>query len=230
MRVVERGRGGAGKGSRRAAVGACGPPAAAPRPAAVRPPAPVRCLAVALVVVSLSLAGCAAATRPVDPPHPAATGSGPPAAISGIDLVFLNTMTAHQERTLAILRVAPERIRQPALRTLVAAVEVTEADEVARAREWIRAADPDAGHRHKHPGPTGVADPVARLRGTSGPGYDAALVAVLASQQRQAAELARAHLALAVSPVVRDLARRIDASRTAQLRLLAGLPVARPTP
>ncbi|MEU7617931.1 DUF305 domain-containing protein [Micromonospora rifamycinica] len=197
----------------------------------MRPPsAAVRCLAVALVVVSLALAGCAPATHPADP-RPAATGSGPPAEVSGLDLVFLHAMTAHQERTLAILRVAPERIRQPSLRTLVAAVEATEADEVARAREWIRAADPDpGGHRHEHPEPTGDADPVARLRGTPASAYDAALVAVLASQQRQAAELARAHLALAVSPVVRDLARRIDESRTAQLRLLAALPVARPTP
>lgn len=140
-------------------------------------------------------------------------------------------MTAHQERTLAILRVAPERIRHPRLRTLVAAVDATESDEVTRAREQIRAAVPaDGAPRHEHPDPTGVDDPVARLRGTPASGYDAVLVAVLVPQQRQAADLARAHLPLAVSPAVRDLARRIDESRTAQIRLLTALPVARTTP
>ncbi|MFI9638577.1 DUF305 domain-containing protein [Micromonospora sp. NPDC051925] len=184
------------------------------------------------VAATLLLAGCAPAARPATPAPSSSTGSGPPTAIGGLDLTFLHAMTAHQERTLAIVRAAPERVREPRLRTLVAAVDATETDEVAQAREWIRAAGPDAGgHRHDHhPDPTGAADPVSRLRGTPASGYDAVLVAVLVPQQRQAAELARAHRALAVSPAVRDLARRIDESRTAQIRLLTALPVARTMP
>ncbi|WP_091240156.1 DUF305 domain-containing protein [Micromonospora matsumotoense] len=189
-----------------------------------------RRLAVVVAAVLL-LAGCAPAASPATPVPSPSNGSGASTVVGGLDRVFLHAMTAHQERTLAIVRVAPQRIRQPGLRTLVAAVEATETDEVAQAREWLRAAGPDpGGHRHEHPDPSGAPDPVSRLRDTPAAGYDAVLVAVLVAQQRQAAELARAHLALAASPAVRDLARRIDESRTAQIRLLTALPVARVTP
>ncbi|MEU7979829.1 DUF305 domain-containing protein [Micromonospora sp. NPDC049081] len=185
------------------------------------------------------LTGCAPAVFPATPGPPPSSGSGPPPVIGGSDLVFLHTMTAHQERTLVIVRVAPQRIRHPRLRTLVAAIDATETDEVAQAREWLRAAGAEpGGHRHEHPSPGGGApdpgggapDPVSRLRDTPVTGYDAALVAVLVVQQRQAAGLARAHRASAVSPTVRDLARRIDESRTAQVQLLTELPVARVAP
>ncbi|MEU8372381.1 DUF305 domain-containing protein [Micromonospora sp. NPDC048894] len=177
------------------------------------------------------LTGCAPAVSPATPGPPPSSGSGPPPVIGGSDLVFLHTMTAHQERTLVIVRVAPQRIRHPRLRTLVAAIDATETDEVAQAREWLRAAGAEpGGHRHEHPAPGGAPDPVSRLRDTPVTGYDAALVAVLVVQQRQAAGLARAHRASAVSPIVRDLARRIDESRTAQVRLLTELPVARVAP
>lgn len=183
-----------------------------------------------MVGAVLLLAGCAPDAVPATPVPPPSAGSAPSTVIGGLDLVFLRAMTAHQERTLAIVRVAPQRIRQPRLRTLVAAVDATETDEVAQAREWLRAAGPEpGGHRHEHPDPPGAPDPVSLLRDTPAAGYDAALVAVLVTQQRQAAELARAHLALAVAPAVRELARRIDESRTAQIRLLTAFPVTRVT-
>ncbi|MFJ8689354.1 DUF305 domain-containing protein [Micromonospora wenchangensis] len=179
-------------------------------------------------MTALLLAGCAP-TPPPTTPTPAPAPSGTTTVVDGLDLVFLHAMTAHQERTLAIVRAAPQRIREPRLRTLVAAIDATETDEVAQARQWISAARPDTGHhRHTHPDPGDDPDPVALLRGTPEAGYDAALVAVLVPQQRQAAALARAHLAVAVAPAVRDLARRIDESRSAQLRLIAALPVAPP--
>ncbi|MFJ6198019.1 DUF305 domain-containing protein [Micromonospora sp. NPDC092111] len=179
----------------------------------------------AVLVAALLLAGCAPA-RPADTAAPTPTVSE--AAIGGLDLVFLHAMVAHQERTLAIVRAAPERIQDRQLRTLVAAVEATEADEVAQMRGWIRAAGPDQGHhQHDHPDPTGSPDPVSRLRTTPASGYDAVLVEILVPQQRQAAELARAHLALAAAPAVRDLARRIDQSRTAEIQLVTALPVGR---
>jgi uncharacterized protein (DUF305 family) len=178
-----------------------------------------------VAVAALLLAGCAPTAPPATP-----APSGTTTVVDGLDLVFLHTMTAHQERTLAIVRAAPQRVREPRLRTLVAAIDATETDEVAQARQWIAAAGPAGDrHRHAHPDPGDTPDPVALLRGTPDAGYDAALVAVLVPQQRQAAALARAHLAVAVAPAVRDLARRIDESRTAQIRLIAALPVIPPT-
>ncbi|NED50268.1 DUF305 domain-containing protein, partial [Micromonospora aurantiaca] len=49
------------------------------------------------------------------------------------------------------------------------------------------------------------------------------LLDVLSRHQRTAADLARAQVAAGTSERVRDLARRIDRSRTAEIDLMAGL-------
>jgi uncharacterized protein (DUF305 family) len=148
-------------------------------------------------------------------------------------------MVAHHDRTRVIAAEAAGRIVDPELRTLVAAVDATEADELATMRRWLAAAAHDAQHggpTAHHGGPTGraarrgasVAAPadvdLDRLRSATAARFDAVLVEVLAAHQRRAAALARAHLPAAVDPEVRALADRIERSRTAQLELLSGLP------
>ncbi|WP_432958665.1 DUF305 domain-containing protein [Micromonospora haikouensis] len=150
-------------------------------------------------------------------------------------------MVAHHDRTRVVAAAATDRITDVELRTLVAAVDVTEADELATMRRWLAAARDDgatspAGHHPHHdahhdardaPGAATTADPdLARLRAAPAGRFDAVLVEVLTTHQRAAVTLARGHLPVAVGPEVRDLADRIARSRSAQLRLLAGLPVA----
>ena len=74
-------------------------------------------------------------------------------AMSGIDVVFLSTMVGHSERTLQIVRLARDRVRDDALRTLAAAVEATEADELAAMRGWLPTTGPGASATaHHHDG------------------------------------------------------------------------------
>ncbi|MGS2614479.1 DUF305 domain-containing protein [Micromonospora sp. LZ34] len=181
--------------------------------------------AVAALLTLLLAAGCAAdpAPPPAGAPAPVGTAS---AAIRGLDVVFLTMMVAHTERTLEIARLARDRVTDGELRTLVAAIETTEADELVTMRTWLRTADPAAtAGRHDHAGHADAAD-LDRLRSATGVDVDRVLREVLIAHQQAAADLARAHLATAVNPEVADLARRVEQSRTAQVQLMAGRPAA----
>ncbi|MGK5739132.1 DUF305 domain-containing protein [Micromonospora sp. URMC 103] len=198
-----------------------------------RPPAAVAALAAVLLA-----AGCATGPAPSATPAPppvaasaAAPGGSAPTAASGIDLLFLTMMAAHTEQTLEIVRSVRDRVTDPELRTLVAAIDVTEADELATMRGWLQAASqaPDeARRRHDHAGHGVSATDLARLRDAADGEVDAVLREVLADHQRAAADLARAHVSAGTDERVRDLARRIEQSRTAEVRLLAGSPAAQP--
>ncbi|TDC32659.1 DUF305 domain-containing protein [Micromonospora sp. 15K316] len=184
-------------------------------------------VAVPLVAVLLA-AGCAAGPTPAGTPAPAVTTGPATAALpspSGIDLIFLNMMAAHTEQTLEIVRSTRGRIADQELRTLVAAIAATETDELATMRAWLAAADPVSDRsRHDHSGHGVSATELARLRNATAGEVDTVLREVLAEHQRSAADLARAQLAAGTDERVRDLARRIEQSRTAEVRLLTGTP------
>ncbi|SIN39778.1 DUF305 domain-containing protein [Micromonospora cremea] len=194
---------------------------------------PRRTLLAPLLAVLLLTAACAGqpSSTPSAVPQPApASPAGSAAAgdaLSGIDMVFLSTMVGHSERTLEIVRLARDRVRDGALRTLAAAIEATEADELAAMRGWLPTAGPGAsagGHHHAGHGDDAALD---RLRAASDADVDRVLREVLADHQRAAADLARAQVDVGRSEHVRDLARRIERSRTAEVELLTGPPAAR---
>ncbi|MCG5472869.1 DUF305 domain-containing protein [Micromonospora sp. LAH09] len=146
------------------------------------------------------------------------------ATMSGIDVVFLSTMVGHSERTLQIVRLASGRLRDDALRTLAAAIEATEADELAAMRGWLPTTGPGASaaaHHHEGHGDDAALD---RLRTAPDADVDRVLREVLADHQRSAADLARAQVDVGRNDQVRDLARRIEQSRTAEVELLRGTP------
>ncbi|WP_229401777.1 DUF305 domain-containing protein [Micromonospora okii] len=211
----------------------------------------------------LAVGGCAAsgAAPAAEPGPPAGSAAAQPP--NPADVPFLKAMVAHHDRTRVLATEAAARLVDPKLRTLVAAIDATEADELATMRRWLRAvpadagdphaghggkatasaasADEHAGHGAKATASAGAADehaghgakPTAavdadleRVRSATADRFDAVLVDVLAAHQRQAAALARAHLPTAVGPDVRDLADRIERSRTAQVKMLSELPAA----
>ncbi|MEW2427610.1 DUF305 domain-containing protein [Micromonospora sp. NPDC047644] len=201
---------------------------------------PRRTPLVFLVAALLLTAACAGPTTsspstlpqpaPASPAGSAAAGSagaGSPIeadSMSGIDVVFLSTMVGHSERTLQIVRLARDRVRDDALRTLAAAVEATEADELAAMRGWLPTTGPGASaaaHHHDGHGDDAALD---RLRTAPDADVDRVLREVLAEHQRWAADLARSQVGVGRNEQVRDLARRIEQSRTAEVELLRGTP------
>ncbi|MDG4779924.1 DUF305 domain-containing protein [Micromonospora sp. WMMD961] len=187
---------------------------------------------VSVLAALLLTSGCAGSPDPGGPqPAPAppagstlAVGSASVGELSGIDVVFLSTMVGHSERTLQIVRLARDRVRDDALRTLAAAIEATEADELAAMRGWLPTTGPGASaaaHHHEGHGDDTALD---RLRTAPAPDVDGVLREVLAEHQRWAADLARAQVGVGRNEQVRDLARRIEQSRTAEVELLRGTP------
>ncbi|MBG6103044.1 uncharacterized protein (DUF305 family) [Micromonospora vinacea] len=145
-------------------------------------------------------------------------------AMSGIDVVFLSTMVGHSERTLQIVGLVRDRVRDETLRTLAAAIEATEGDELAAMRGWLPTTGPGASaaaHHHDGHGDDAALD---RLRTAPDADVDSVLREVLADHQRSAADLARSHVGVGRNERVRDLARRIEQSRTAEVELLRGTP------
>ncbi|MFE9873874.1 DUF305 domain-containing protein [Micromonospora sp. NPDC005686] len=162
-------------------------------------------------------------------PDPSAAPSvpvGADAAVSGIDALFLAMMVAHTEQTLEIVRLGLDRAGEPRLRTLAAAVRATETDELATMRRWLREAGPSAAAaaaRHDHSGHSDATAGLDRLRAAAPADADRVLRDVLSRHQRTAADLARAQVTAGTDERVRELARRIDRSRTAEVELMAGL-------
>ncbi|MEU2613717.1 DUF305 domain-containing protein [Micromonospora sp. NPDC007271] len=199
------------------------PSCAAPVPrrgGAVRRP-----LTAALVVVLLAATGC---TGPTGSPAPRAAPSGPlvDASTSGIDVLFLAMMVAHTEQTLQLVRLGLDRTTDPEIRTLIAAIEATEADELSTMRGWLRDAGPSAmaaAARHDHSGHSDAVSGLARLRTAPAGEVDRVLLDVLSAHQGTAADLARAQVGAGTSARVRELARRIEQSRTAEVALMAKL-------
>ncbi|MET8117961.1 DUF305 domain-containing protein [Micromonospora sp. NPDC005189] len=186
----------------------------------------------AYLLAALLLTSACAGSAPSAVPQPApvagstvagSTTDGSTAegdAMSGIDVVFLSTMVGHSERTLQIVRLARDRVRDDALRTLAAAIEATEADELSAMRGWLPTAGPGASvgvHHHEGHGDDAALD---RLRTAPDADVDRVLRQVLADHQRAAADLARAQVGVGRNERVRDLARRIEQSRTAEVELL----------
>ncbi|MBF5032747.1 DUF305 domain-containing protein [Micromonospora sp. ANENR4] len=203
-----------------------------PRTRAAEPAGPRlrRASAATLLGVVLALTGCGGPpTADPSPPVPPATApvpGGADATVSGIDALFLAMMVAHTEQTLEIVRLGLDRATDPRIRTLIAAVRATETDELSTMRGWLREAGPSAAAaaaRHDHSGHSDAAAGLARLRAATPADADRVLLDVLSRHQRTAADLARAQVAAGTDERVRDLARRIDRSRTAEVDLMAGL-------
>ncbi|MFJ5545045.1 DUF305 domain-containing protein [Micromonospora chalcea] len=197
-----------------------------PRTRAAEPAGPrLRRASAALLAVMVTLTGCGGppATDP-SPPIPSATvPGGADATVSGIDALFLAMMVVHTEQTLEIVRLGLDRATDTRIRTLIAAVRATETDELATMREWLRDAGPSAAAaaaRHDHSGHSDAAAGLASLRAAAPADADRVLLDVLSRHQRTAADLARAQATAGTSERVRELARRIERSRTAEIELM----------
>ncbi|SCL54727.1 Uncharacterized conserved protein, DUF305 family [Micromonospora eburnea] len=209
---------------------ACAAPGTVPRPG-VRGGRTRHRLAAALLVAVLAATGCAGPPESSAPPA-APTGAADDAPTSGIDVLFLSMMVAHTEQTRQIVRLGLDRTADPEIRTLIAAIEVTEADELSTMRGWLRDAGPSAvaaAARHDHSGHSDAVAGLARLRAAPAGEVDRVLLDVLGAHQRTAARLAAAQLSAGTSARVRELARRIEQSRTAEVALMAKLATAPPS-
>ncbi|GAA2603748.1 hypothetical protein GCM10010399_38390 [Dactylosporangium fulvum] len=188
-----------------------------------------------LLFIAFLLAGCAAA--PAQPSSVSATSK----VYNDTDVMFSQMMVAHHGQALEMLRLARTKAVREDVRTLAAAIEVTEADEIKTMQVWLESwgqpptAAPGSHDGHGGAHGTDAAD-IAALAATSGPEFEEKFLNMLVAHQHNAIEIARMEVGSGVNPGALDLAKRIDASRTAEIQQMlryvneAGYSQATPSP
>ena len=184
---------------------------------------------VAVLLGALLLAGCGSTLAATS--GTAETAPALPGTFNDTDVMFLQMLIPHHEQGIELARLAARRAAVADVRDLAAAVDATQTDELADMKEWLRdwnqplSADPDP-HAHAGHGGMHTTDPevVAELRRTpAGPDFDRTFLNLFTGHQHGAVELARMEARSGKYPGAKDLAERIVASRTAQIRQLARL-------
>jgi uncharacterized protein (DUF305 family) len=162
--------------------------------------------------------------------------SAPSPAVNASDVMFLQMMVSQERQTAAVIRLVRGRSVSAATRDLTAAIAATQADEVDAMVTWLRErdqpakADPEPETHTAHGGLTSVtATDLAELRRARGHDFERRILNVLLGQQHNAIELARTSTATAGDPWVKELARRVDRSRTAEVAQMLTMVAALPT-
>jgi uncharacterized protein (DUF305 family) len=174
-----------------------------------------------LIVSALLLAGCAAA-----PAQPAPAGTAE-RVFNDTDVMFTQMMVESHGQALEIVRLARTKPVREELKTLAAAIEVTETDELKTMQVWLQSwgkpptADPAAHAGHGGAHGTRPED-VKALAAADGAAFEQQFINMLVAHQHNAVEIARMETGSGVNPGAIDLAKRIDASRTAEIKQLLG--------
>ncbi|MFD1147158.1 DUF305 domain-containing protein [Saccharothrix hoggarensis] len=181
----------------------------------------------ALVVGALALTGCGAA----------APGTAPPPVstvvetneFNATDVMFLQMAVPHHRSGLEIVRLAKDREVRAEVKTLAAAIEVTQLSEVDSMTKWladwgkpeVAGDDPQlhAGHGGDH---STSPDAIAELAATGPAEFEKAFLNLLIGHQHNAVEIAKLEKEGGINPQAKDLATRIFDSRTAQISQMLG--------
>ncbi|MFG2036762.1 DUF305 domain-containing protein [Dactylosporangium sp. NPDC048998] len=171
----------------------------------------------ALLLAAFLLAGCAAA-----PAQPAPAGTEQ-RVFNDTDVMFSQMMVAHHSQALEMVRLARTKAVREDVRTLAAAIDVTETDELKTMQVWLGAwGQPPAADPSAHAGHGGAhgtsPDDMKALGATSGTEFETKFLNMLIAHQHNAIEIARMETGTGVNAGALDLARRIDESRTAEIQ------------
>ncbi|MFI5907159.1 DUF305 domain-containing protein [Dactylosporangium sp. NPDC051541] len=172
---------------------------------------------IALLLAAFLLAGCTAA--PVQP-APAGTEQR---VFNDTDVMFSQMMVAHHGQALEMVRLARTRAVREDLRTLAAAIDVTETDELRTMQVWLdswgRLPTTDASAHAGHGGAHGAdPDDLKALQAATGTDFETKFLNLIIAHQHNAIEIARMETSTGVNPGALDLAKRIDESRTAEIQ------------
>ena len=149
------------------------------------------------------------------------------------DVMYLQMMVAHHEQGLEMVRLAADRAKRAEVRTLAAAVDVTQADEVKLMESWLEGwsapttVDHAPSAHADHGGlPATGPDEMAALRKAKGAKFETTFLNLFVAHQHNAVEMAAMEQKGGENAEAKAFAGRVKASRTDQiaqmLRLLNG--------
>lgn len=186
--------------------------------------------ALVLAVAALPAVGCSPGGG--DEPGRARAGSAPAEApgrtYNATDVMFLQMLLPHHGQGLEIVRMAEGRATRAEVRTLAAAIEVTQADEIKAMAGWLTSwgqplrAEDDAHAAHGGmPGTT--AEEIAVLEKTTGEDFERRFLNMLIAHQDDAVQIATMETSGGENPSAKALAERVARSRAAQIRQMLAL-------
>lgn len=168
-----------------------------------------------LVVVlgALLLTSCGAAQSSQEP-------------VNADDVMFVQMMIPHHKQGIEIVRVAREKATTPELKTLAAAIESTQGDEITTMTGWLKAWDqplnpPSTAHAHHGGLPETDRKQIAALRTSKH--FERDVINLLVAHQDDAVQMALAEAFQGANPQVKDWARQVESSRKAQIKQLLTL-------
>jgi uncharacterized protein (DUF305 family) len=151
------------------------------------------------------------------------------AGVNPTDVMFVQMMLPHHRQGIEIVRLAKDREPREEVRILAAAIDTTQSAEVDMMMAWLRAwqqpetpADPHAHDVHGGEPETSLAE-IAALQKATGADFDRRLLDTMIAHQDDAIQLARMELASGLDPGTKDFARRVDQSRTAEIKQMLRL-------
>ncbi|MFJ7211292.1 DUF305 domain-containing protein [Amycolatopsis sp. NPDC098790] len=173
-----------------------------------------------LAAVALLLTGCSATAAPP--------------AYNAADVMFLQMLIPQNQQGIDVVRLAADRPLPAALKELAAAIESTQQTEITDMRNWLTAwGQPESMDMNPqaHAGHGGMKmtapDVLGALRTAPAAEFPRKFLDVLTGQQQGAVELAQTENSAngGVNAQVRDLARRVIESRTAEVKQLLNFKV-----
>ncbi|MFF0771902.1 DUF305 domain-containing protein [Nonomuraea wenchangensis] len=170
----------------------------------------MRVIPVVVLGIVLAVAGCGA--PPAEPP------------LNADDVMFVQMMVQHHRQGIEIARLGAERARSPEVRTLTAAIEATQQDEVEMMLRWLHDWEQplQAGEgAHDHHGGMPETD-VKRIRALrKSKDFERDLLNLLIAHQGDAARMAQEEAASGINPQAKAWAGQVESSRRGQVDLMA---------
>ncbi|WP_228122350.1 DUF305 domain-containing protein [Saccharothrix syringae] len=178
----------------------------------------------------LLVAGCGSGAPAAQaPPPPTASTVARSAEHNETDVMFLQMAVPHHRTGLDIVRLAKDHPVREEVRTLAAAIEVTQLSEVDSMTQWLadwgrpESAGDDPGLHAHHGGDHSTSpEAIAEVAATAPAEFEKAFLNLLIGHQHNAVEIAKLEREGGLNPQAKDLANRIFDSRTAQIAQMLG--------
>lgn len=153
-----------------------------------------------------------------------------PADHNAADVAYLQMMVAQHRQGLEMARLAADRSRREEVRTLAAAVESTQTEELRRMTSWLTAWSepttldgPPPAHVFHGARPATGAKEIKALKQAKGTGFETAFLNLFIGHQHNAVEMSRREMKKGANPAAKAYAKRVTQSRTGQIKLMLRL-------
>ncbi|MGC7098880.1 DUF305 domain-containing protein [Amycolatopsis lurida] len=151
---------------------------------------------------------------------------GQSAPFNAADVEFLRSMVPHHEEGVRIAVLA-ERSEREEVRLLGGAIEATQVAEIEtmskQLDDWKQPATPPDGHHEHEERPSTAPAELKSLEQATGAEFDRRFLNLMLAHQDDAIQLARQEVLNGQDPATKELAGRIDRSRSAQIEQMLSL-------